>query len=84
MAYPHETDDAGVVTKKNVNADNQAGEPVESQAVTGRPNDVAPENSTLSSRRAERLAAEKPAAKAVDSGRAQNKAVESGSRKARQ
>ena len=40
MAYPHETDDAGVVTKKNVNADNQAGEPEKAQAVTGRANDT--------------------------------------------
>lgn len=41
MAYPHEVDESGVVTKKNVNADNQAGDPEEAEAVTGRPNDYA-------------------------------------------
>lgn len=40
MAYPHEVDDSGVVTRKNVNADNQAGDPVQADTVTGRANDL--------------------------------------------
>lgn len=40
MAYPHEVDDSGVVITKNVNANNQAGDPEEAQAVTGRANDL--------------------------------------------
>lgn len=82
MAYPHETDDAGVVTKKNVNADNQAGEPEKAQAVTGRANDTpmtsekpAIANSTFAERA---KAAKKPAAKkAVDDDTAENKTMSS-------
>lgn len=71
MAYPHEVDDAGVVVRKNVDADNQAGDPTEVQAVTGRANDLksskqepALANSTFASR-----------GKAVSPSQAENKAV---------
>ena len=63
MAYPHETDDAGVVTTKNVNANQQAGDPVEAVAVTGREPDQAPDNTTFADR------------KAMSSSRVENKAV---------
>lgn len=81
MANPHETDESGVVVNKNPDADNQAGEPEEAQAVTGRPNDLkitdqkpALENSSFAARRKAREAAEK---KAVSSTEAENKAVAS-------
>lgn len=51
MAYPHEIDDAGVVTAKNINANNQAGDPDEAVAVTGREPDQAPENTTFADRK---------------------------------
>ena len=52
MAYPHEVDDAGVVVTKNINANNQAGDPDEAEAVTGREPDTAPENTTFADRKA--------------------------------
>ena len=52
MAYPHEVDDSGVVIRKNINADQAAGDPVEGTAVTGRPNDVAGANTTFADRKA--------------------------------
>ena len=55
MAYPHEVDEAGVVTAKNVNANQQAGDPVEAQAVTGRANDPVPANSTFRERAENRM-----------------------------
>ncbi|MCA1572421.1 MAG: hypothetical protein LC798_19395 [Chloroflexi bacterium] len=78
MAYPHERDESGVVTTKNVNADNQAGDPEEAQAVTGRPNDTAPENSTFASRT---TTTTETTTKAVESDEAENKAVKRTTRK---
>jgi hypothetical protein len=78
MAYPHETDENGVVVRKNVDADQAAGDPEEVQAVTGRANDLgsvtpkpALENSTFASR----AKARQPATKAVEGDEAENKAV---------
>lgn len=51
MAYPHEVDDAGVVIRKNVNANQGAGEPREKTSVTGRPSDQAPDNTTFADRK---------------------------------
>ncbi len=57
MAYPHETNEDGVVTRRNPNADQAAGDPEEAQTVTGRANDLgsvtpkpALENSTFGAR----------------------------------
>lgn len=82
MAYPHDTDDAGVVTRKNPNADQAAGDPEEAQAVTGRANDLgsvtskpALENSTFASRR------RGTTTKAVEDDDAENKAVRKSSTK---
>lgn len=64
MAYPHETDKSGVVTRKNPNANLPgAVDPVEAAAVAGRPNDPVPENTTFADR------------KAVTSAQAENKSV---------
>lgn len=70
MAYPHEIDESGVVTTKNPNA-NQPGavDPVEAAAVTGRPNDPTPENTTFADR------------KAMTAAQAENKSVSSALRK---
>jgi hypothetical protein len=79
MAYPHETDETGVVTRKNVDADQAAGDPEEVQAVTGRANDLgsvtpkpALDNSTFAARAKARQSA---TTKAVEGDEAENKAV---------
>lgn len=63
MAYPHETDERGVVTKKNPNANQPAAAPVEATAVTSRATDPVPANTTFADR------------KAVTSAQAENKSV---------
>lgn len=82
MVYPHEVDEKGVVVRKNVNADKQAGDPEAAAPVTGRPNDLPVEerkpalaNSTLAERRRRRESEAEAQAKAVDSGDVENKAV---------
>jgi hypothetical protein len=77
MAYPHETDESGVVIRKNVNADNQAGDPEEQVAVTGRENDLGSvtndypvKNTTFADR------------KAMSSAQTENKAVSASKTKA--
>lgn len=79
MAYPHETDDTGVVIRKNPNADQAAGDPEEAQAVTGRANDLgsvtpkpALDNSTFAARAKAR---QQSRTKAVEGDEAENKAV---------
>lgn len=79
MAYPHETDDDGLVVRKNPHVDQAAGEPEEVAAVTGRPNDLGnatPEpamaNSTFASRSAPRSA---PRSKVMRSTEAEDKRV---------
>jgi hypothetical protein len=76
MVYPHEVDEAGVVVRKNVNADNQAGDPEEAEAVTGRPNDLpiteqkpALANTTMADRK------RATSRKAISPAEAENKAV---------
>lgn len=72
MADPHEYDQQGVIVRKNVNADNQAGDPEEATPVTGRPADKPPANSTLAER-----AKAAGRGKAVKGGDAENKAMDS-------
>lgn len=55
MAYPHEVDDSGVVTQKNINANQAAGDAEEAEAVTGREADTAPVNSTFRDRAENRM-----------------------------
>ncbi len=87
MAYPHETDENGVVVKKNPNAGVPVAEPEQAQEVTGRPNDLlieerkpALDNSTFAGRARARQEAE---AKALSAAEAENKAVTSSETKGR-